>query len=92
MFNKFEEMAIGDIAIAHTESIILEMANIVMENRRLREEVVRLRKVEEEYHQYVQDRYRASEQTSQNVLKAVLTGIALGEGDTKSAREISEHL
>ena len=92
MFDKYEEIAIGDIAIAHTEEIILEMANIVMKNRKLREEVARLRKVEEEYHQYISDRCRASEEASQNMLRAALVGIATGKGDMELARELVDYI
>lgn len=92
MFNKFEEMEIANIAISQTEEIVLTMASIVMENRKLREEVARLRKVEEEYHQYVADRCRASEEASVNMLKAALVGIASGKGDMELARELVDYV
>lgn len=92
MFNKFEEMEIANIAISQTEEIVLTMASIVMENRKLREEVARLRKVEEEYYQYVADRCRASEEASVNMLKAALVGIASGKGDMELARELVDYV
>jgi len=89
-FDKWQQREIADIAIEQTEEIILTMANIVMENRKLREEVTRLRKVEEEYHQDIIDRCRASEQASLNMLNAALVGIAIGKDDKELARELVE--
>lgn len=91
-FTKFEEHEIKQIAISQTEEIVLEMANIIIKNRRLRAEVEKLRKVKEEYYQYINDRARASEQASRNMLKAALVGIASGKEDMELARELVEFM
>lgn len=87
-FTRFEESVIASIAVEQTENIILTMADIVIENRNLREEVARLRKVEEEYHSYVANRCRASEEASVNMLRAALVGIASGKDDMELASEL----
>ena len=92
MFNKCEENQIANIAVSQTEEIILEMASIVMENRKLRKEVARLRKVEEEYHQYIADRCKASEEASFNMLKTALAGISIGKDDMELARELVDYM
>lgn len=91
-FTKWEERVIANIAVEQTENIILTMADIVIENRNLREEVERLRKVEEEYHQYVADRCRAADEASRNMIKAALVGVASGKGDMELARELVEFM
>lgn len=92
IFTKFEEMEIEEIAISQTEEIILKMADIVLENRQLRAEVEELRKVKEEYYQYVNERARASDQASRNMLKAALIGIATGKDDMELAKELAEFM
>ena len=62
------------------------------QNRKLRQEVVRLRKVEEEYHKSIADRCRASEEASRNMLKVALVGIATGKNDLELAKELVEHM
>ena len=89
-FTRFEESVIASIAVEQTENIILTMADIVIENRNLREEVARLRKVEEEYHNYVNDRCRAADEESVNMLRAMLVGTCIGKNDMESARKFSE--
>ena len=77
---------------SEAEEIILYMADLVQENWQLREENERLRKVEEDYHQSIIDRCRASEEASRNMLKATLIGIAQGKGDMEIAREIVDYM
>jgi len=61
------------------ETIVLTMADMVRENRILRAENQRLRKVEEDYHKSIFDKCRASEKASQNMLKAALLGTVEGK-------------
>ena len=62
------------------EELVLGLADIVRENRYLRQENTRLREVEKEYRQSIIDRCRESEQASLNMFKAAL------------ARDLVEHL
>ena len=57
------------------EELILAMAEIVYENRELRCEAARLRRIEKDYHQSITDRCRASEEASKNMLRAAIVGI-----------------
>ena len=91
-FDKFQEMEIAKIAIEQTEEIVLAMADMVLENRKLREEVERLRKIEKEYHQSIYERCIASEQASMNMLRTALVGVALGKEDLELARELAEFI
>lgn len=74
------------------EDVILGMADIVRENRYLRKENERLAQVEAEYNQSIIDRCRASEEASQNMLKAALIGIAQGKDDLELVRDLVEEL
>lgn len=74
------------------EELVLGLADIVRENRYLRQENTRLRKVEKEYHQSIIDRYRESEQASLNIFKSACAGIAQGKNDIELARDLVEHL
>ena len=74
------------------ENIILTMADMVRENRILRAENQRLQKVEEEYNKSVFDRCRASEEASQNMLKAALIGITKGKDNMKIVKDMIEYL
>lgn len=65
------------------EELILSMSEIVYENRALRQEVVRLRKIEKDYHQSINDRCRASEDASRNMLRAAIVGIDIGKSNNK---------
>ena len=56
------------------EEIILEMADIVMENRQLRAEVEELRECREEYRKYVAERAREAQESSALLLKQILDG------------------
>lgn len=58
-----------------TEEIILTMADIVMENRQLRQEVKRFREVEKEYHDYIMEEYRAGEQNFRDIIRMPLENI-----------------
>lgn len=60
-----------------TEELILSMADIVVENRQLRQEVKRLREVEKEFHDYIMEKYRASEQEFRNIIRMPLENICL---------------
>lgn len=57
------------------ENIILTMADIVIENRYLRKENARLKKMEEEYGNFLFETARANEQASRNMVKAALVGM-----------------
>lgn len=74
------------------EELVLGLADIVNENRYLRKENARLQKVEEEYHQSIIDRCRASEEASLNMLKAACIGITQGKSDIELARSLVKHL
>lgn len=74
------------------EELVLGLADIVRENRYLRQENTRLREVEKEYHQSIIDRCRESEQASLNMLKAACVGITQGKNDMELARDLGEHL
>lgn len=74
------------------EEIILGMADIIYENRQLRKENERLRKIEKEYHQSIIDRCRESEQASLNMLKAAMVGIVQGKNDKELANDLIKYL
>lgn len=62
------------------EELILTMADIVVENRQLRQEVKRLREVEKEYHDYIMEEYRAGEQAFRDIIRIPLENICLMMG------------
>ena len=70
------------------EELVLELADIVRENRYLRQENTRLREIEKEYHQSIIDRCRAS----LNMFKAACVGIVQGKNDMELARDLVKHL
>lgn len=74
------------------EEIILSMADIVRENRILRAENKRLQGVEDKYYQSINDRCRASEEASQNMLAAALVGFATGKDDMTLAGELVDYV
>lgn len=74
------------------EELVLGLADIVRENRYLRQENSKLREVEKEYHQSIIDRCRKSEQASLNMFKAACVGIAQGKNDMELARDLVKHL
>lgn len=74
------------------EKLVLELADIVQENRYLRQENARLLKIEKEYHQSIIDRCNKSDQASLNMLKAACVGIAQGKNDMELARDLIKHL
>ena len=51
-----------------TEELILTMADVVMENKQLRQEVKRLREVEKEFHDYIMEQCRESEQAVKDII------------------------
>ncbi len=57
------------------EGLILVMADIVMENRQLREEVKRLREVEKEFHDYIMEEYREGEKVYRDIIRIPLENI-----------------
>ncbi len=57
------------------EEMILAMADIVMENRQLRQTVHRLRQVEKEFHNYINEQCRESEQAVSNIICIPLENI-----------------
>ena len=58
-----------------TEELILTMADVVMENRQLRQEVKRLREVEKEFHDYIREQCRDSEQAVKDIIRIPLENI-----------------
>lgn len=59
------------------EELILSMADIVVENIQLRQELKRLREVEKEYHDYIVKEYRAGEQEFRNIIHMQLENICV---------------
>jgi len=57
------------------EELILTMADIVVENRQLREEVKRLRKVEKEFHDYIMEKCKESENAVRDIIRMPLKNI-----------------
>lgn len=57
------------------EEMILTMADIVVENRQLRQEVKRLSKVEKEFHDYIMEQCRASEEAVKEIILMPLENI-----------------
>lgn len=57
------------------EEMILTMADIVVENRQLKQEIKRLREVEKEYHDYIMKEYRAGEQAFRDIIRIPLENI-----------------
>lgn len=62
------------------EELILTMADIVVENRQLRQEVKRLREVEKEYHNHIMEEYRAGEEAVRNIIRMPLENICVMMG------------
>jgi len=58
-----------------TEELLLSMANIVVENRQLRQEVKRLSEVEKEYHDYVMEQCGESEKALRDIIRISLENI-----------------
>lgn len=57
------------------EDLILTMADIVVENRQLRQEVKRLREVEKEYHDYIIAQCIKSEKSVRDIIRIPLENI-----------------
>lgn len=57
------------------EEMILAMADIVVENRQLRQEVKRLKEVEKEYHDYVMEQCRKSGKAVRDIIRIPLENI-----------------
>ncbi len=57
------------------EEIILTMADIVVENRQLREEVKRLKEVEKEFHNYINKQHSEGEQAFRDIIRIPLENI-----------------
>jgi len=57
------------------EEMILTMADIVVENRQLRQEVKRLKEVEKEFHDYIMEECRESEQAFRDIIRIPLENI-----------------
>ena len=74
------------------EELVLGLADIVQENRYLRQENARLQKVEKEYHQSIINRCNESEQASLSMLRAALTGITQSMDSSEIAQNLIEHL
>lgn len=55
--------------------MILTMADIVMENRQLRQEVKRLKEVEKEFHDYINKQYREGERAFRDIIRIPLENI-----------------
>jgi len=57
------------------EDLILTMADIVMENRQLRQEVKRLKEVEREFHDYINEQRREGEKAFRDIIRIPLENI-----------------
>lgn len=57
------------------ENLILTMADIVMENRQLRQEVKRLSEIEKEYYNYINEQCRESEKAVRDIIRIPLENI-----------------
>lgn len=57
------------------EELILSMADIVVENRQLRQEVKRLSEIEKEYHDYVMEQCKESEKAVRDTIRIPLNNI-----------------
>lgn len=57
------------------ENLVLTMADIVMENRQLRQEVKQLKEVEKEFHDYINKQYREGEQAFRDIIRIPLENI-----------------
>jgi len=58
-----------------TEDLILTMADIVVENRQLRQEVKRLKEVEKEFHDYINKQHREGEYAFRDIIRTPLENI-----------------
>lgn len=75
------------------EEIIFQLADIVNENKYLRNENKKLRKEVEEANQERFERFKASEEATNTMLKALFVGMASGsknEEDMELAKELCE--
>lgn len=63
-----------------TEELILTMADIVVENRQLRQEVRRLSKIEKEFYDYINEQCRESEQAVRDIIRIPLENICRMNG------------
>lgn len=59
------------------EDLILTMADIVMENRQLREEVKRLSAIEKEYYDYINEQSRESEKAVGDIIRTPIKNICV---------------
>lgn len=57
------------------EEIILAMADIVVENRMLREEVTELREIRDEYYKSINERAVASEEATRKMMRIASSGM-----------------
>ena len=57
------------------EEMILGMADIVMENRMLREEVTELKEIRDEYYHSINERYITDEETNRKIMSIALSGM-----------------
>ena len=62
------------------EELILLMADIVVENRQLRQELKRLKEVEKEYHDYIMEEYRAGDKAVRSIIRMPLENICVMMG------------
>lgn len=53
------------------------MADIVVENRQLKQEVKRLKELEKEFHDYITEEYRAGEEAVRNIIRMPLEKICV---------------
>lgn len=62
------------------EEMILTMADIVVENRQLRQEVKRLKEVEKEFHDYIMEEHMEGEEEFRNIIRMPLENICVMMG------------
>lgn len=71
-----------NISYKYIENIILGMADIVMENRVLRQELEEAREYEEKYNKLLRDTLKESEETNKQLLRSCLMGCFNVGGNT----------
>jgi len=59
----------------NVEDLILTMADIVVENRQLRQEVKRLKEVEKEFHDYIMEECKEGEKAVRDIIRIPLENI-----------------
>ncbi len=59
------------------EELILSMANIIVQNRQLRQEVKKLSEVQKEYNDYIMEQCREREKALRDIIRIPLENICI---------------